>query len=115
MDFVPCRYDIRERVIKIDSFEGVSPRYVIHQAIRQKQVYITRAKNPIETKGKSEQVFSQNNCVSERGFVALINQFRTVSVRTESVPSIFLAISPPPPSFFSLFGFGIPKPTHSKN
>lgn len=80
MDFVPCRYDIRERVIKIDSFEGVSPRYVIHQAIRQKQVYITRAKNPIETKGNS---------------------------------SIFLSISPP--SFFSLFGFGIPKPTHSKN
>ena len=115
MDFVPCRYDIRERVIKIDSFEGVSPRYVIHQAIRQKQVYITRAKNPIETKGKSEQVFSQNNCVSERGFVVLINQFRTVIVRTESVPSIFLSISPPPPAFFSLFGFGILKPTQSKN
>ena len=29
-DFVPCRYEIRERVLKSDIFQGVSPTYVFH-------------------------------------------------------------------------------------
>ena len=33
----------------------------------------------METKGKSELVFSQNNCVSERGFVVLIKSVYNTS------------------------------------
>ena len=29
-DFVQCRYEIRERVLKIDIFQGVSPTCVLH-------------------------------------------------------------------------------------
>ena len=64
-DFVKCRYEIRELVIKIDIF--------LKRIAYMCWVYITRGKKSIaEAKGKSELFFSQNNCVSERRFVVLI-------------------------------------------
>ena len=36
-DFVRCRYKTRERVLKIDIFQGVLPTCVLHEALHEKR------------------------------------------------------------------------------
>ena len=72
-DVVQCRFETRERVVKRLTFLKVCCLNVIFINHYDKNRFILHVKrNQFRQKGLSELFFSQNNCVSERGFVVPI-------------------------------------------
>ena len=72
-DFVQCRFETRERVVKRLTFLKACCLDVIFINHYDKNRFILHVKrNQFRQKGLSELFFSRNNCVSERGFVVPI-------------------------------------------